>query len=81
MWSVKAKVISVTIGATGTISKSLRRYLSNLPGNHEIKELQQRAILGTEHVLRKVLMYDYKRHFTGEITLHVVQIVNTEHLH
>jgi hypothetical protein len=28
MWNVKAKVIPVIIGATGTISKSLRQYLS-----------------------------------------------------
>jgi len=30
----------VIIGATGAISKSLRQYLSNKPGAHEIKELQ-----------------------------------------
>jgi hypothetical protein len=39
MWDVKAKVISVIIGATGTILISLRQYLSNVPGKHEIKEL------------------------------------------
>jgi hypothetical protein len=38
MWNVKAKVILVRIGATGTISKSLRQNLSNLPVKHEIKE-------------------------------------------
>jgi len=32
MWNVTAKVISVTTGATGTISESLRQYLSNIPG-------------------------------------------------
>jgi hypothetical protein len=53
MWNVKAKVTPVITGANGTISKSLRRYLSNIPGKHEIKELQQTAILGTVHVLRK----------------------------
>jgi len=42
--------------ATGTISKSFRRYVSNIPGNHEVKELQKAAILGTAHILRKVLM-------------------------
>jgi hypothetical protein len=31
MWNVKAKVKLVIIGATGTISKSLRQYLSNIP--------------------------------------------------
>ena len=55
MWNVKTKVIPVIIGATGTISKSLIIYASNIPGNHEVKELQKRAILGTAHMLRKVL--------------------------
>jgi hypothetical protein len=49
-------VISVIIGATGTISKSLRKYVSTIPGNHEVKEIQKTAILGTAHRLRKVLM-------------------------
>jgi len=56
MWNVKTKVIPVIIGATGTISKSFRKYVSNIPGKHEVKELQKTAILGTEHIIRKVLM-------------------------
>jgi len=56
MWNVKAKVIPVIIGTTGTISKSIRQYLSNIPGKHEIKELQKTAILGAAHILREVLM-------------------------
>jgi len=55
MWNVKTKVIPVIIGATGTISKSLRKYVSNIPGHHEVKELQKTAILGTAHILQKVL--------------------------
>jgi len=34
MWNVKTKVIPVIIGATGAISKSFRKYVSNIPGNH-----------------------------------------------
>jgi hypothetical protein len=52
---VKAKVILVIIGATGTFPDSLRQYLSNIPGKHKIKELQKTATLGTAHVLQKVL--------------------------
>jgi hypothetical protein len=55
MWNVKTRVIPVIIGATGTISKSFRKYVSSVPGNHEVKELQETAILGTAHILRKVL--------------------------
>jgi len=56
MWNVKTKAILLLIGATGTISKSFRKYASNIPGKHEVKELQKTAILGTAHILRKVLM-------------------------
>ena len=59
MWNVKTKVIPVIIiiiGATGTISKSFRKYVSNIPGKREVKELQKTAILGTEHIIRKALM-------------------------
>ena len=44
------------IGAIGIISKSFRKYVSKIPGKHEVKELQKTAILGTAHILRKVLM-------------------------
>ena len=54
MWNVKTKVIPVIIGANGTISKSFRKYVSNIPGKHEVKELQTTAIVGT--ALRKVVM-------------------------
>ena len=54
--NVKTKVMPVIIWATGTISKSYRKYVSNIPGKHEVKELQKTAILGTAHILRKVLM-------------------------
>ena len=47
------RVIPKILGATGTISKSFRKYISNIPGNHEVKELQNTAILGTAHILRK----------------------------
>ena len=55
MWNVKTKMIPLIIGATVTISKAFRKYVSNIPGNHEVKELQKTAILGTAHILRKVL--------------------------
>jgi hypothetical protein len=51
----------VITGATGTISKSFRKYLSSVPGKHDVKELQKTAVLGTAHTLRKVLMYKHKR--------------------
>jgi len=44
MWNAKTKVKPVIIGATGTISKSFRKYVSNIPGKHEVKELQKSHI-------------------------------------
>ena len=55
MWNVKTKVIQVIYGATGTISKSFRKYVNNIPGKHEVKELHKTDILGTAHILQKVL--------------------------
>jgi hypothetical protein len=46
----------VIIGATGTISKCFRKYLSSVPGQHDTKELQKTAVLGAAHTLREVLM-------------------------
>jgi hypothetical protein len=56
MWNVKTKVIPVLTGATGTISKSFRKYVSTISRNHEVKELQKTVMLGTAHIFRKVLM-------------------------
>jgi len=44
MWTVKTKAIPVIIGATGTISKSFRKYVSNILGKHEVKELKKTAL-------------------------------------
>jgi hypothetical protein len=46
MWNVKTKVTPVIMGATGTISKSFRKYLSSIPGKHNMKELQKRSYIG-----------------------------------
>ena len=55
MWNVKTTAIPVIIGATGTVSKSFMKYMSNIPGHHAVREQQKTAILGTAHILRKVL--------------------------
>jgi hypothetical protein len=49
MWNVKTKVIPIIMGATGTMSKSFRKYLSSISGKQEINELQKTAILSTAH--------------------------------
>jgi len=39
VWNVKTIVIPVIKGATGIFSESFRKYLSNILGKHEIKEV------------------------------------------
>jgi hypothetical protein len=65
MWNVKTRVTAVIIEATGTISKSFRKYVSNITGNHEVRELQRTIILGTAHIFRKVQTKKYNRANAG----------------
>jgi hypothetical protein len=44
MWNAKTRVIQIIIGETGTISKSFRKYVSTIPGNHEVKKLQKTTV-------------------------------------
>jgi len=55
MCNVRTKLIPVRAGANGTISKSLRQFLSNIEEKHEVQELQKTATLFTAHTLREVL--------------------------
>jgi hypothetical protein len=48
-------VIPVTIRATGTVSKSFKKYLNNIPRKNKIKELQKQPCWA----LRKVLLCEY----------------------
>jgi hypothetical protein len=55
MWNLKCTIIPVIIGATGIVTKSLRKNLETIPGNNLIDSLQKTAIIGTSHIIRKVL--------------------------
>jgi len=52
MWNLKCTIIPVTIGATGTVTRSLRKNLEAVPGKQSIDSLQKTAILGTSHILQ-----------------------------
>jgi hypothetical protein len=56
MWNVEMEIIPTAIGEVATITKLCRKYLSNITGMHDNKELQKTAILGTAHIIRKVVM-------------------------
>jgi len=55
MWNLKCTIIPIIIGATGVVTRSLRKNLEAVPGKHSIDSLQRTAILGTSHIIRKVL--------------------------
>jgi len=55
MWNLKCTIILVIIGATGIVTRSLRKNLEAVPGIHSIDSLQKTAILRTSHTIRKVL--------------------------
>jgi len=55
MWNLKCTIVPVVIGATGIVTRSLRENLEAVLGKHSIDSLQTTAILGTAHIIRKVL--------------------------
>jgi hypothetical protein len=55
MWNLKCTIIPVITGATGIVTRSLKKNLEAVPGKHSIDSLQNTAILGTSHIIRKVL--------------------------
>ena len=55
MWSLKCTIMPVITGATGIVTRSLRKNLEAVPGKHSMDSLLKPAILGTSHIIRKVL--------------------------
>jgi hypothetical protein len=51
---------NVKTGGTATISKLVSKYLSNIPGNHDIFELQKISIPDTAQIIRDVQRHKYK---------------------
>ena len=55
MWNLKCTIVPVIIGATGIVTRSLKKNSETVPGNHSTDSLQKTAVLGTSHIIRKVL--------------------------
>ena len=49
MWNLKCTIVPVIIGATGIVTRILRKNLETIPGKHSIDSLQKTAVLGTSH--------------------------------
>ncbi|XP_067931050.1 uncharacterized protein [Watersipora subatra] len=55
LWKVKTEVIPIVIGALGTVLIRHIAYLAEVGVNMSFETIQKTAILGTTHILRKVL--------------------------
>jgi hypothetical protein len=55
MWKMKCFDIPVIIEATGIVTRGLKECLETISGKHSIDSLQKTAVLGTSHIIRKVL--------------------------
>ncbi|KAF2886146.1 hypothetical protein ILUMI_20027 [Ignelater luminosus] len=55
MWNCRTKVIPVVIGALGTITNSFKNYIKEIAGHKLSESLQKSVLLGTAHILSKVL--------------------------
>ena len=55
MWNLKCTIIPIITGATGIVTRSLRKNLEVVPGKHSIDSLQKAAVLETSQIIRKVL--------------------------
>jgi hypothetical protein len=49
MWNLKCMIVPVIIGATGIVTRRLKKNLETVPGKHLIDSVQKTAILGTSH--------------------------------
>jgi hypothetical protein len=54
-------IILVIIGANGVVTKVVMKNVEAVPGKHSIDSLQKTAILGTSHIIRKVLQCEIER--------------------
>ena len=55
MWDMRTETIPVVVGALGLIKNGLDKVTSRIPGSISTSEIQKIKMLGTAHILRKIL--------------------------
>ena len=55
IWKVETRVVPVVIGALGTITTRHKDFLPELGIHVSFETIQKASLLGTAHILRKVL--------------------------
>ena len=54
LWNMQVTIITIVIGAFGTITKGLLKGLEGLEVGGRVETIQTTALLGTTRILRKV---------------------------
>ena len=60
MWNVKTKIVLAVVGALGTVRKDFAKGVELIPGRPKVSEIQKISLLGTSHILRKLLHFSQK---------------------
>ena len=55
LWNMKVTIVSIVIGALGTITKWLLKGLENLEVGGRVETIQTTALLRTARILRRVI--------------------------
>ena len=55
MWHLKTTILPVVIGALGMVAKTALNYVSQISEAPSLIELQKITLMGTAHILQKVL--------------------------
>ena len=60
MWNVETKIVLAVVGALGTLRKDFAKGVELTPEHPKVSEIQKISLLGTSHILRKVLHFSQK---------------------
>ena len=60
MWNVETKIVLAVVGALGTLRKDFAKGVELTPERPKVSEIQKISLLGTSHILRKVLHFSQK---------------------
>ena len=66
IWNMKCMITPLIIGATGTVTKGLKKNLETILREYSTNSLQKTATLGTSHIIRKVLQCETGRLSGGD---------------
>ena len=65
MRNLKCKIIPVITGATGIVTKGLKKDLEAAPRKHSVDSLHKTAVVGTSHIILKVLQSEIEAFAVG----------------